>query len=474
MATGGAIRTAMDHVFQNILPHKGTYIETDHLTSVENYYSSQADVMAAAQQICDLVNELSGEGFGRHVPTHGVPELFPGESPRGNGEPLQTIGEAEKVDAFFTYDVVQQTPEVRDINADQLHVTTTLDETPTSKMPGGKWLTVPSEPKGLVCEISPLTLEHIFTEQDIDIYLTETVTPLLSTHNEVLGVTGADGHDTSEAAKNSVYKNVGRFKRVGTFAKQSALQMKLDDVSPKIDGVPLFVDIGTSQEFAVSRAGHSFDVQCHPAKRIKMLIEVWPDFAAPQRCFLLHPYVIGIGNNVGRRFTKAVLEKKSIKVIINGVRLPLECPTFDAITPDMSDGFVLHRLTEQFFVKPTLTLDIEKQETKDKLESDFNVVADWQEGLWEYAIQPAEPAEKIRLVPVRRRHDKLHENMWRNIVDVITSPDLTSWVEYLAGDYDEGFQIPPAFHSTPIKEKKADESHDSYAYSDVSIQNLSF
>ena len=110
-----------------------------------------------------------------------------------------------------------------------------------------------------------------------------------------------------------------------------------------------------------------------------MLTEWVPKVQPGAEVYATHVWQFGTPNGVGVRYTKTLLQQKKIQIAWkegdyrldsqrrkhhSGTTVPLRFPTFGV----KSDGLVVHRGTNQRFLKPYRTVDIKEQDTYEALE----------------------------------------------------------------------------------------------------------
>lgn len=440
---GGIISEGLDEAMSK-LPTNTRTLDVSNAKKIREFVNNNPALLNALTAITSAAANLSGGINATHVPTHGVAEFFPSDRPRGNGEQIVELSEVEDHCAVFSYDVVQQTPDLVRKDVDAVHVWKTTDEKTTNKTLDGKWHTedvdaIAALKQSSVCaELPGAEMAAKYAVEDrVVCSLQYSEFPVLSTQSDILGKVNPDGsHDTSDEAKSHIARNVNNFRRVGEFHDQHHLSYEIDDVSPKVDGEPLFIRTGgdDSRGYAVSRSGLKldaaiygrFEAEDRKGRRTKFLVECWPTIEEVERVYLTHVWHFGIGNDIGRPLLKELLGKKNIFIDIMGKEFPLELPTFENVP--VYDGAVLHAGTTQLFIKKVPTIDVKLNSTKAYLDTLLGKNQDWRNGLWEYKV---ERTPHLTLTPLRQRFDKTRENKLENILSAINSPTYHSVMDHL-------------------------------------------
>ena len=118
----------------------------------------------------------------------------------------------------------------------------------------------------------------------------------------------------------------------------------------------------------------------------------------------------------------------------SGTTVPLRFPTFGA----KSDGLVVHKGTNQRFLKPYVTVDIKEKETYEELER-RGVIFDrkYPGKVAEFVVSGVAAASDashkigIKLSFVKKRRDKVKENALDNIIDALATMDFDTWFDEL-------------------------------------------
>lgn len=456
-ATGGCLRNFIDEALAVLGPVGDSGLDAAQYRLLCEFVDTQGDALKRADEILKKVDDINDTERVTHIPTRGIPELYPAGRPRGNGIQLEHIDEVVQYPAIYTFDVLQQAPEVLAKDVDQIHIVAKKEAAPSRDMPDGQWAPLSEEIETV--DVGGLHVNYNICEEDVMIELESVQLALLDTNNIIVGredtVLGVNDY-TADAIRQVVMA-AGDFKRHGTQVGCNVMHLKVDSVSPKIDGCPLYIDIGGRKSQATSRIGDKFEArivgrfekELRAQRRVKMLVEAYPNVREPEAFFLLQAWIFGIPNETGRKYMEQLIKRKNIQISLKGRVYDLKFPTFLNVPPDWADGAVLHCRTFQYFCKPRSTIDVQTEETKRHLERNFNVSCDWRDGLWEYAVHPSKVDKTIELIPLRVRWDKLRENQITNIEDVLTSPDLYSVIDMLnRGDDDEdmpGHFIPDGY-----------------------------
>jgi len=461
MVKGAAIPTGLDELFK-LLPPCGTTLTGPQLELAAAFWRTRREALDAAKAINAAIKKTtSQEARQCNFANYGTPQLYPNNKSRGGGTPIEDLNEVGDFPAICSHDVLQQTPEVLDIDNDQSHVVENQSEVPTNKMPSGLWKTSPIPLEGLIVDTFGATKVYtkINTCENVGIHLKQLTRPLLDACNTVIGSRDAKGVRVDSDAIRATVNSAKKFQRHGKHTDIMLASIKFDDISPKIDGEPLHIDIPKDSNvgMAYTRNGATYEVTINSDKRtgkprrLITMLEFFPSVDNAQRIFATHITSFGITNYSGRKFTRALLDSKTVNVSVAPLIAPpychlLELPTFDNVSPPSTDGVVVHSGNDQYFIKRVRTVDIKTDKLKQQL-TDYGFIADWEkDGLWEYAISHDVPTCPPRLTPLRQRVDKINENRFENIVLMANAPDFHAWLELLQS---QDLDVPPAFGGLP-------------------------
>ena len=195
-----------------------------------------------------------------------------------------------------------------------------------------------------------------------------------------------------------------------------------------------------------------------------MLTEWVPKVQPGAEVYVTHVWQFGTPNGVGVRYTKTLLQQKKIQIAwkegdyrldLTGRKhyscttVPLRFPTFGV----KSDGLVIHRGTNQRFLKPYRTADIKDAKTYEELER-RGVVFDkkYPGKVVEFVVNGVAAGGDvdhkigIKLNFVKFRRDKVKENGLDNILDMLASMDFDTWFDELDERMDNGsLERPPGW-----------------------------
>jgi len=187
-----------------------------------------------------------------------------------------------------------------------------------------------------------------------------------------------------------------------------------------------------------------------------MLTEWVPKVQPGAEVYVTHVWQFGTPNGVGIKYTKTLLQQKKIQIAwkegdyrfdltrrrhYSGTTVPLRFPTFGA----KSDGLVVHKGTNQRFLKPYVTVDIKEKETYEALER-RGVIFDrkYPGKVAEFVVSGVAAASDashkigIKLSFVKKRRDKVKENALDNIIDALATMDFDTWFDELDERMDNG------------------------------------
>ena len=265
--------------------------------------------------------------------------------------------------------------------------------------------------------------------------------------------------------------NIKMHRRAGLFGMSDLIPEQVDAVTPKIDGEALFIRVNKNRGFAVDRKGSRFSVSIKGRferegrclRSVSMLTEWVPKVQPGAEVYATHVWQFGTPNGVGVRYTKTLLQQKKIQIAWkegdyrldsqrrkhhSGTTVPLRFPTFGV----KSDGLVVHRGTNQRFLKPYRTVDIKEKETYEALE---------RRGVFFDQKHPGKVAEFVvngtavgdaghkigfKLSFIKLRKDKQKENGLDNIMDLLATMDFDTWFDELDERMDNGsLERPPGW-----------------------------
>lgn len=466
--SSGSIATAMRDILSR-LPKNGKH--NNSLTKAgldfvkDELISQHAGAIRAMETILDEASLVANQKT-ELVHAHDTTELYGGGRPRTSGRVLEKLEEVKEEAAIFSYDVLQQTPQVLEMETDQYHYEATREDRPTFKNAMGKWTTADR----VVDEVKTLEVlddlgyhTMVFQPEEVNIVVEpEEVVVMDDAGKPAAIVTQSQGRvDTGQKCDRRIKYNIKNFKRTGMFGTPDISPDMVDDVTPKIDGEALYIKVGESKSFGFDRKGSRFKVtidgmferEQRKRRSVSILTEWVPRIEPGARVFVTHIWQFGTPNPCGTAYTKKLLSVKEVNVLwkegkyrlnlgkpqlVQGTKVPLEFPYFGA----PSDGLVVHQGRNQRFLKPYRTVDIKHAETYETLEKEYNVVfkdkqTAWVGHLCEFAVHSVKMVEgknkptNIEMVFVKHRLDKQGENDLDNIIELITSADFDTWFDEL-------------------------------------------
>jgi len=455
--TTGAIAVAMRSILANLPPgsKQANTLTKSGLQYVRQQLLTQhAGAIAAMDEILREAAEVTSDV---HVPVQAMDttELYGAERPKTTGRNLDKYEDVKEEAAIFTYDVLQQTPEVLAEDLDQCHYEETREERPTTKNAAGVWRTAPrvlDADKSLEATMKRGFYTYVFQPEEVVIEITPDEYVVVDDAGKPAAIIKQETGDilTGDVLNKRVNANAKKFKRTGLFGTSDFMPSMVEYITPKLDGEPMYLKVNDGVGAGFDRKGASYKIKMRgrlegrKGKRsIKMLVEWVPKIGPGARVYLLHAWQFGTPNNVGHAYTRRLLEIKDIKVswpkgdymyglqkrkTYEGAISPLLLPVFG----EQSDGIVLHHGNSQRYLKPYKTVDVKKQDTIDTLEKNYNVEFNrkYPGRISEYGISLKllpEGKTRILFTFIRFRPDKLYENQIDNIIDLLTSADFDAW-----------------------------------------------
>jgi hypothetical protein len=395
-------------------------------------------------------------------------EVYAAGKGKTNGRIVEKYEEIEKESAIFTNDVLQQTPEILELDVDQFHVEHTREQRPTNRNAAGVWDTkqhVIDESSTIEAKTPKGIFTYVFQKEEVKISLKPLEIVVQDDHGKPAALINQDKFAILGGVKmeQKIAYNIKGFKRTGLFGTSDFVPGSVDYITPKIDGEPMYIRVATTgKSFGCDRKGSKFEVKIEglfeklgrKARGIKLLTEWVPRIEPGAEVYLTNAWQFGTPNNIGFAYTKKLLERKKIKIVWEAgvykydltkkvnqseVIVDLKLPVFGK----RCDGLVVHKGMNQRFLKPYRTVDVKKQATHDTLVRDFGVTFDhFTPGIvCEYAVHA--DGEKIRFKKVKERKDKHQENDIDNIIDLITNADFDTWFDELAERMDNGSLVKP-------------------------------
>ena len=404
-------------------------------------------------------------------------ELYAGSRPRTSGDVIEEYAEVKKQPAVATFDVLQQTPKLLDEDVDQYHYESTREERPTNKTATGVWQTAEKRDLGVgefefVNDLGHHT--YVLREEEVTIELEPQDVVLQDDKGKTVALIAQAQNKTiiPPQLEHRLASNIKMHKRAGLFGMSDLIPEQVDAVTPKIDGEALYIRVNENRGFAVDRKGSRFSVSIkgrferegRSSRSVSMLTEWVPKVQPGAEVYVTHVWQFGTPNGVGVRYTKTLLQQKKIQIAwkegdyrldLTGRKhyscttVPLRFPTFGV----KSDGLVIHRGTNQRFLKPYRTADIKDAKTYEELER-RGVVFDkkYPGKVVEFVVNGVAAGGDvdhkigIKLNFVKFRRDKVKENGLDNILDMLASMDFDTWFDELDERMDNGsLERPPGW-----------------------------
>lgn len=390
-------------------------------------------------------------------------EVYAAGKGKTNGRTVENYDEIAQESAIFTNDVLQQTPEMLELDVDQFHVEHTREQRPTNRNAKGVWDTkqhVVDNSSTLEARTPKGIFTYVFQEEEVKISLKPLELVVQDDHGKPAALINQKEFAIigGEKMEQKISYNIKGFKRTGLFGTSDFVPGNVDFITPKLDGEPMYIRVATSgKAYGCDRKGSKFEVkleglferQGRRERGVKLLTEWVPRIEPGAEVFLTNAWQFGTPNNIGFAYTKKLLERKKIKIVWEAgvykynltkkitqpeVSVDLKLPEFGK----RCDGLVVHKGMNQRFLKPYKTVDIKKQTTHDTLVRDFGVEFDYfRPGyVCEYAVHAN--GTKILFKRVKERKDKHQENDIDNIIDLITNADFDTWFDELADRMDNG------------------------------------
>jgi len=278
-------RSHVDEVFKLLYDEFGDQQELDEdgIQLVRDYYRKHKDLSDAVEELITPFKTSNPIHFEDQA------ELYPGKHSRSEGPRVEELGELTSHESFFSYDVLQQTPECVDAPVDQQHVVTDWKPTSSNIMPDARWNTnaTESEFRGrddtLVTKESGVTQVYKFAAARLILFLTSMNVVDIDINGTVVGLDGV--HNT--VAVNKAKKLSQGFKRVGIFYQK--VQPSPGDFStPKVDGEALFITAKNGMGAAVSRLGDKWSLVTD--MKFRILVECVPSIKHCEKIFLTHAW----------------------------------------------------------------------------------------------------------------------------------------------------------------------------------------
>lgn len=391
--------------------------------------------------------------------TYGVPELYPGKTPRGTGEEVRKIASVTAHPGVYTRDVIQQTP-MCEKDVDSVNIITSADAVTGSKAPVGTWAAAPEAVKEAVQWVSKDPPRGVVLEmkrESVVITLTPHASTLLDEASgkvagqKTLDESGSPTVSVTSAAVKMCAENARLFRKTGEHNDVLGYCMTPDTVTAKVDGEALQIISGTGRRprpdyddtqagaFAVSRNGSvwraeisgRYEAEERTVRVARLTVEVYPRVDAPEAAFLVDADVFGVGNSQGYAFIAEVLKRKGMVLNLGGKELPLQAACLCTVPPSMSDGVVLHSNRRQSFVKSRISIDLEPGDVKDAVKKTWDVIEGPEGekvGVSEYRAK-TDMEGKTTLVFYRPRPDKIHGNRMTNITSLMGQLDAYTIAE---------------------------------------------
>lgn len=213
-------------------------------------------------------------------------ELYPAGHPRSEGPEIKNVADIVNYQSFCSYDVLQQTPEVLDLDVDQQHVVTNWKPTASNLTPDAMWTTkIPQKEifarEDLLCtERDTVSQVYKITKEDITLNLEKTKNVHVDESGVIIGCDDVYGDRGVANAKNASRK----FRRTGIF-DQTILPTRGDSITPKVDGEALFVYSIKGVGKAVDRVGNNWSFDSGKTA-VRILVECVPSIAEVKHIYL--------------------------------------------------------------------------------------------------------------------------------------------------------------------------------------------